>query len=115
MEVEDDRPVGGEQGVELGVGQAVGVFGRRLEAHQVDHVDDADPQARQGVRAGAAAAARVSSVGTSPAQASTTSGSWPASVEAQSMMPRPRVQWVIASSGPNRSRTGCFPATMTLT
>src|SRR5207253_4869723 len=37
---EHDRPVGREQGVELVVGQAVGVFGVGLQAHEVDHVDD---------------------------------------------------------------------------
>jgi hypothetical protein len=43
---EDDRPVGGEQGVELGVGEPVGVLGVRLEAHQVDHVDHPHRQLR---------------------------------------------------------------------
>ena len=41
---EDDRPVGREDRVELRVGQAVWVLGVRLEAHQVDDVDDADHQ-----------------------------------------------------------------------
>ena len=43
------------------------------------------------------AAARVSSVGMSPAQASTTSGS-PSVVPAQGQIPSPRVQCAIASS-----------------
>src|SRR6185436_5998052 len=38
---EDDRTVGGEQRVELLVRQAVRVLARRLQAHQVHHVDDA--------------------------------------------------------------------------
>ena len=41
---EDHRPVGGEQRVELGVAHPVRVLGRRLQAHQVHHVDDPDPQ-----------------------------------------------------------------------
>ena len=45
-----------------------------------------------------AAAATVSSVGMSPAHASTTSGSSSPSFEAHSQMPIPRVQWAIASS-----------------
>jgi hypothetical protein len=61
------------------------------------------------------AAASVSSVGTSPAQASTTSGSLPASVDAHGRMPGPRVQCAMASSMPNRSSTGCLPATITFT
>jgi hypothetical protein len=44
---EDDRPVGGEYRVELGVGEPVRVFGVRLHTHQVDHVDHADPEVRQ--------------------------------------------------------------------
>jgi len=37
---EDDRPVGGEDGVELALGQPVRVLGLLLQAHQVDDVDD---------------------------------------------------------------------------
>jgi hypothetical protein len=37
-------------------------------------------------------------VGTSPQHAMTTSGSPPSSLDAQSHMPIPRVQWMIASS-----------------
>ena len=44
---EDDRPVRREQRVELRVGQAVRVLRRRLEAHQVDDVDEADLQLGQ--------------------------------------------------------------------
>src|SRR5437868_8011407 len=47
VEVEDDRLVGGEEGVELGVRHAVRVFGGGLQAHQVDDVDDADLQVGQ--------------------------------------------------------------------
>ncbi len=62
------------------------------------------------------AAARVSRVGTSPAQARTTSGSRvPSSVPAQSQTPRPRAQWTRASSIVSQSKQGCLPATITLT
>src|SRR5713101_6654840 len=44
-----------------------------------------------------ATAATDSMVAMSPAQAITTSGSAPSSVEAQSQMPMPLVQWVTAS------------------
>ena len=44
------------------------------------------------------AADKVSTVGMSPAHASTTSGSWPASLDAHSQIPSPRVQWAIACS-----------------
>ena len=37
---EDDRTVAREQGVEIRVRQAVRVLARRLQLHQVDHVDD---------------------------------------------------------------------------
>ena len=73
------------------------VLALRLEAHQVDDVDDAHLELGQ-VLAQERAAASVSSVGMSPQQASTTSGSAPSSFEAHSQMPSPRVQWTIASS-----------------
>ncbi len=95
---EDDRPVGREERVELAVGQAVRVLRLRLEPHQVDDVDDADLAGRAGRWRRRSTAASVSSVGMSPAQASTTSGSPPSSLLAQSQMPMPRVQWRIASS-----------------
>jgi hypothetical protein len=41
---ENDRLVGGEEQVEIRVAQAVGVLARRLELHEVDHVDDPDLQ-----------------------------------------------------------------------
>ena len=44
---EDDRPVGREERVEDPVGEAVRMLALRLEAHQVDDVDDAHPQLRQ--------------------------------------------------------------------
>ena len=44
---EDDRAVRREQGVERLVRQAVRVLAGRLEAHQVDDVDEPDAQVRQ--------------------------------------------------------------------
>ena len=62
------------------------------------------------------AAASTSSVGTSPAQPSTTSGFSPGtSVPAQSQMPRPRVQCATAWSIVRKFGAGCLPATTTLT
>ena len=60
-------------------------------------------------------AARVSSVGMSPQQAITTSGSPGESLLAHSQIPAPRVQWMIASFIGSQSGCGCLPATMTLT
>ena len=44
---EDDRTVGREQRVELMVGEPVRVLALRLETHQVDDVDDPDPEVGQ--------------------------------------------------------------------
>ena len=44
---EDHRPTRGEDGVELSVGEAVRVLRLRLEAHEIDDVDDADAQVGQ--------------------------------------------------------------------
>ena len=61
-------------------------------------------------------AASTSSVGTSPAQPSTTSGSAPSvSLLAHSQIPAPRVQCRIAASMSSQSGVGCLPATITLT
>ena len=76
MEGEDDRLVLGEELVEIDVAQAVRVLGLRLQLHQVDDVDHADFQVGQ-MLAQMETAARVSSVGTSPQQAMTTSGATP--------------------------------------
>ena len=59
------------------IGEAVRVLLRRLEPHQVHDVDHADLELRAGGGAAAATAASVSSVGTSPQHAITTSGSPP--------------------------------------
>ena len=60
-------------------------------------------------------AASVSSVGTSPQQAITTSGSLPRSLLAHSQMPMPAVQCLIACSMLSHWCSGCLPATITLT
>ena len=60
-------------------------------------------------------AARVSSVGTSPQQAMTTSGSLPWSLLAQSQMPMPAVQCLIAWSIVSHCGANCLPATTRLT
>ena len=57
----------------------------------------------------------ISSVGTSPAQAMTTSGSLPISLLAHSQMPMPDVQCLIAASIFSDCGEGCLPATITLT
>jgi hypothetical protein len=44
---EDDCAVRREERVELGVSQAVGVLAVRLQAHQVDDVDDTHVHVRQ--------------------------------------------------------------------
>src|SRR5665647_2277637 len=65
MEREDHRLVLGEDFVEIRVAQAVRVFARRLQPHQVDDVDHPDFQLGQ-MLAHDGTAASVSSVGTSP-------------------------------------------------
>ena len=60
-------------------------------------------------------AARVSSVGVSPQQASTASGSAPWSLEAHCQMPMPWVQCLMASSMVSHWGRGCLEATITLT
>ena len=92
VEVEDDRLVEGEEAVEVPVGEAVGVLGLRLKREKVDHVDEAEPEIGDVLPQAGPSAARASMVGTSPAQARTTSGSHPWSVLAQSQMPIPFVQ-----------------------
>jgi len=59
-------------------------------------------------------AASVSSVGVSPQQAMTTSGSAPWSLLAHSQMLTPCVQWRTACSMVSHCGRGCLEATMTL-
>ena len=108
---EDDRLVGGEQRVELGVGQAVRVLAvggcSRIRSTTLT------TRTRRSGRCGRSrsAAASVSSVGTSPAQASTTSGSPPSSLPAHSQMPSPRAQCSDRPrpSSASRARAACRP------
>ena len=60
-------------------------------------------------------AASVSSVGTSPQQAMTTSGSPPWSLLAHGQMPMPSVQCLTAASIVSHCGAGCLPAITTLT
>ncbi len=62
-----------------------------------------------------ATAASASRVGMSPALATTTSGSWPWSVEAHSQVPIPLVQWTRAASMSRYWRWFCLSATITFT
>jgi len=112
---EDHGPVGGEQGVELGVGKPWGCSDSgRSRIRSTTFKNRTDRSGRcWWIRS---AAAKASRVGVSPAQARITLGSSPAvSVLAQSQMPIPRVQLATASSMHKKSRAGCLPATMTLT
>lgn len=49
VERKDDGLVLGEQRIVVGIGQAVGVLGVRIQLHQVHDVDDADLQLRHGI------------------------------------------------------------------
>ena len=95
VEGEDDRLVLGEERIEILVAQPVRMLARRLQRHQIDDVDHADFQFGQCWRR-MSTAASVSSVGTSPQQAITTSGSPPRSLLAHSQMPMPAVQCLTA-------------------
>ena len=97
MEGEDDRLVGREQRVEIVIRETVRVLARGLQLHQIDDIDDADLQIGACLRRRSTAAS-VSSVGTSPQHAITTSGSPPRSLLAHSQMPSPASQCLTASS-----------------
>jgi hypothetical protein len=73
------------------------VFGIWLQPNEVDDVDHPHRQIGQFVARRMSAAASVSSVGTSPAQARTPSGS-DVELLAHSQIPSPRVQCAMASS-----------------
>ncbi|ODT04526.1 MAG: hypothetical protein ABS52_04550 [Gemmatimonadetes bacterium SCN 70-22] len=57
----------------------------------------------------------AASVGTSPAQTMTASGSVPRSLLAHSQIFTPAVQWFTAASMSRNWSDGCFPATITFT
>ena len=111
---EDHRTVRGEYGVELAIGQAVGVLGVRLETHQVDDVDDPYGQIRQELSQELHGGQGLERRDV-PAAGHHHIGLDPASLDANDQMPKPRVQWSSASSMVSQSCWGCLPATMTLT
>ena len=47
VEVENDRLVGGEQRIEIRIGQPVRMFRARLQLEKVDHVNETDLQVRE--------------------------------------------------------------------
>src|SRR3984893_13495754 len=112
MKSEDHRLVCREQFVKILIFQTMGMFGLRLQYHQIHHVDDADADVGD-IRAQEGHEASVSRVGTSPAQATTTSGS-PTSLLAHRQIPAPTVQWLTAGSMASHCHSGCLPAMMTL-
>ena len=89
---EDDRLVAGEQPSKSRSLIPCGCSVLRLQGHEIDDVDDANFQFGQCCR-NRSTAASVSSVGTSPAQAITTSGSAPSIVAGPSQIPMPASQW----------------------
>jgi hypothetical protein len=96
MEVEDDRLVGGEKRIEVAVGESgcsVSGIRRKRSTMLTKRIFKSEKCSFR-----IATAASDSMVAMSPAQARTTSGSAPSSVEAQSQMPMPFVQCVTASS-----------------
>jgi hypothetical protein len=44
MEVEDNRLIGRKQRIEIGIGQAMGMFVVRLQLEQVNYIDKSDLQ-----------------------------------------------------------------------
>ena len=96
-----------------GSGMPCGCSSVRQQPGHVDDVDDPDGQLGQVPAQQVRRRPAISWVGTSPAQASTTSGSrLPSSVPAHSQMPAPRAQWARASSMVSQSKQGCLPATI---
>ena len=93
---EDHRPVGGEQRVELAVGQPVRVLGVGLQPHQVDDVDDADLQLGQIARA-AVRPRRASRASARRRRRPARRRARRSSSLRPSQMPIPRVQWATAS------------------
>ena len=93
------RLVRGEQGVEVAVGQPVRVLGVRLQAHQVDDVDDPDLQVRQVGAEQVGGGERLQGRDVAGAGEHDVGVSLPSpSVPAQGQIPSPRVQCAIASS-----------------
>src|SRR5437667_8203594 len=114
VEVEDDRPVGGEQAVEVAVRQAVRMLAGRHQLVEATTLMNRIFRSWKCSRSSVTAAS-ASLVGMSPALAITTSGSEPWSLLALFQMLRPLVQWPIASSMVKYCRCFCLSQTMTLT
>src|ERR1051325_2334174 len=118
VEGKDDRLVPREESVEVRVGESVRVVGGcwvdgcSFIRSTTSPTRTFNPGRRS---RRIAAAARVSSVGTSPAQAMTTSGSASWSLLAHRPMPAPAVQCFPAWSMSRYCNAGCLPATITLT
>ena len=115
VEGEDDGLVLGEERVVVLVGQAVRdaavwVWSFIRSTTLTTRIFSSGSASRRMVTA-----ARVSSVGVSPQQAMTTSGSCPWSLEAHCQMPMPWVQCLTACSMVSHWGRGCLEATMTLT
>ena len=91
VKVENDWLVGREQAIEIAVWQAVRVFAFWLKLQQINHINKADLDVWNASRSRTLPAS-ASWVGISPQPTSTTSGSSPSSVLAQSQMPRPLLQ-----------------------
>ena len=76
VERENRRLIFSEDGVEGVIGESVRMFARGLESHEIHDVNNANFRSGRFFRR-KSTAARVSSVGTSPQHAITTSGSPP--------------------------------------
>ena len=100
---ENHRSFGSKKGIELGVRHPMRMLGSRLEPHQVDHIHHRTFNEGKCDRSSDTAAI-VSRVGTSPQQASTTSGAPGKSFDAHSQMPARRCQ-PLPSSAPSAPRS----------
>ena len=115
VEGENDRFVGCEELDKACLGHAVRMDLLREQRHQIHDIDETNLEVRQADPMSQSAAPRASSVGTSPAQAITTSGSCPSSLLAQRQIEAPAAQWSIASAMGRYCKWGCLSATIRLT
>ena len=95
---EDDGAVDREERVELRVGEAVRMLALRLEAHQVDDVDDAHLQLGETIAQDRGGGERLERRHVAAAGEHDVGLAASSSFDAQSQMPTPRVQCTIASS-----------------
>ena len=98
MEIEDDRLVCREQGIEIAIRQSVRMFRARLQFEQVDDVDETNLQVGEIFPQQRCRGQRLLRWDVAGRSAITTSGSPPWSLLAQSQMPSPLVQCSIAAS-----------------